>query len=120
MPMRAIIKDFESSDVADLRRYRPTDPLVFAVSITFAVGPVDMDGADNFHLTVVTAEFLRRQHPDSPGYFLRHYLLVQEYHFGSIFAAMSKYVNSLEADTWEQLAAKIGRVALWEFEDYRL
>jgi hypothetical protein len=44
---------------------------------------------------------------------------VKEYDFASILALVTKYVNSLEAETWEELAQKIGQIARWEFEDYR-
>jgi hypothetical protein len=33
-------------------------------------------------------------------------------------ALMTKYVSSLEADSWQALATKINRVARWEYEDY--
>ncbi|WP_426059750.1 immunity 8 family protein [Hymenobacter sp. B1770] len=117
--MRAIIKSYDSDEMEDFRTYRPEDPVVFALSINFEIGPVGHAGADNFQLTVATPEFLRLQYPGDTCYFLRHYLLVKEYDFSRTLAFMTKYVNSLEADTWEQLADKIGRVALWEFEDYR-
>lgn len=117
--MRATIKGYDSYEIEDFHTYKPDDALVFAVSINFEIGPVGSAGADNFQLTIATPEFLRIQYPGDVCYFLRHYLLVKEYDFSRILAFMTKYVNSLEAETWEQLAEKIGRVALWEFEDYR-
>jgi hypothetical protein len=117
--MRATIKSYDSYEVEDFRTYYPEDPEVFAFSLNLAIGPVDQPGADNFQIVVVTSEFLRLQYPGDKCYLLRHYLLVKEYDFASILGLLTKYVNSLEAGTWDQLAEKIGRVALWEFEDYR-
>ncbi len=116
--MRAAIRSYDSYEIEDLQTDKPDDPLIFAVSINFEIGPADSVGADNFRITVASAEFLRHQYPGDDCYFLRHYLLVKEYNFSRILALMTNYVNSLEAETWEQLAEKIGRVALWEFEDY--
>ncbi|GAA3921487.1 immunity 8 family protein [Hymenobacter algoricola] len=117
--MRATIKSYDSDEVEDLHTYYPEDPLVFAFSLTLAIGPVGGTGTDNFEIMVVTSEFLRTQYPGDKCYLLRHYLLVKEYDFASILASLTKYVHSLEAETWDQLAQKIGQVARWEFEDYR-
>lgn len=117
--MRAIIKSYDSYDVEDLNTYQPADPLVFVVSINFAIGAVGQAGANYFEVVVVSPDFLHTQYPGSNCYFLRHYLLVKEYNFTSILALMTTYINSLEAESWEQLAEKINRVARWEFEDYR-
>lgn len=117
--MRATIKSYDSYEVEDFRTFYPEDPAVFAFSLNLEIGPVNQKGADLFRITVVTPEFLRLQYPGDACYLLRHYLLVKDYDFASIMALLTKYVNSLEAETWEQLAEKIGRMALWEFEDYR-
>jgi len=117
--MRATIKSYDSDEIDDFRTYYPEDPAVFAFSLTLAIGPVGAAGADNFAIKVVTPEFLRLQYPGDKCYLLRHYLLVKEYDWASISALLTKYVNSLEAETWEQLAQKISQVARWEFEDYR-
>ena len=117
--MRATLKSYDSDEVEDFRTYYPEDPLLFGFSLNLAIGPVDQPGADNFEIMVVTSEFLRTQYPGDKCYLLRHYLLVKEYDFASILALLTKYVNSLEAQTWDQLAQKIGQVARWEFEDYR-
>jgi hypothetical protein len=117
--MRATIKSYDSDEIEDFRTYYPEDPEVFAFSLTLAIGEVGNVGADNFEIKVVTPEFVRLQYPGDKCYLLRHYLLVKEYDFASIIALLTKYVNSLEAQTWEQLAQKIGQVARWEFEDYR-
>lgn len=117
--MRAEIKSYDSSDIEDFFTYQPEDPLVFAFSLNFTIGPVGQTGADNFEVIVVTPDFLRSQYSGSNCYFLRHYLLVKEYNFSTILALMTTYVNSLDAASWEELVVKIGRVARWEFEDYR-
>jgi hypothetical protein len=117
--MRATIKSYDSDEIDDFRTYYPEDPEVFAFALTLAIGSVGSAGADNFAITIVTPEFLRHQYPWDKCYLLCHYLLVKEYDWASILALLTKYVNSLEADTWEQLAQKISQVARWEFEDYR-
>jgi hypothetical protein len=117
--MRATIKSYDSDEIADSHTYYPEDPEFFAFSLTLAIGEVGSARADNFEITVVTPEFLRAQYPRDKCYLLRHYLLVNEYDFASILALLTKYVDSLEAETWEQLAQKVGQIARWEFEDYR-
>ena len=116
--MRETIKSCDSIEIEDFSTYYPEDPESFAFSLTLAIGELGSAGANDFDITVATPEFLRNQYLGDKSYLLRHYLLVKEYGFECILAMVTKYVNSLEAETWEQLAQKIGQVARWEFEDY--
>jgi hypothetical protein len=45
--------------------------------------------------------------------------LATDYNIPEAVTLVRKYVEALEAESWEQLASKISRVARWEFEDYK-
>ena len=44
---------------------------------------------------------------------------VKDYDFARILVLLTKYVNSLKAETQDQLPEKLGMVTLWKFKDYR-
>ena len=116
--MRATIKSYDSSDIEDLLSYQPEDASVFGFSLTFSIGIVGKEGADNFEILVATPEYLRDYYAERTPIFIRHCMIVEDYHFPRILGLMTNYVNSLEEDSWEKLAEKLSRVARWEFEDY--
>jgi hypothetical protein len=118
--MRAEIKSYYADEsVGDPLTYQSRDADVFGYTLTFSIGPVGQEGADNFEVIVTTPKDLQTEYAGKSPAFLRHCILVDNYNFSQILRLMTNYVNSLEAESWEKLVEKLSRVALWEFEDYR-
>ncbi|WP_433372117.1 Imm8 family immunity protein [Streptosporangium sp. CA-115845] len=102
----------------DLEHRGIDDPTNACELLEMYVGPQNEPGDEQFQITVCTpsalAEQLRQHH------FLigRHYLFVRELCPAEVTCWLSDRIAVLEAPTWGELAEKIGRIGLWEFEDY--
>ena len=117
--MRAVIKGHYISDNEDLSTYEPTQPQVFGFILTFAIGPENSAGQDFFEILVASAAYLAKHYSEQMPTFMRHIMLASDYNVQAAVAHVSKYISTLEEDSWEKLVAKIGRMARWEYEDYR-
>lgn len=117
--MKPIIVDYDSSDIDDFFTYQPTDPDFFGFPLNLTIGIEGQKGADNFQLMVATPKYIQKIYPNQSAILLRYYLVVFSYDFNEILDVVNTYVRSIDEDTWEKIAAKIGRIALWEFEDYK-
>jgi len=115
--MKAKLKRLHSPDV-DLPNYWPEDTRCFGFLLQFFVGPENEDGDDSFSITVCTPRWLEREKSDGM-FFGANHLIVSEYDLASIEAFLKRYCERCSGETWPELAMKIGRIALWEFEDYR-
>jgi len=51
----------------------------------------------------------------------RHHLVVsvEDFDVRKLRAWLAARVQEVEADTWSEIGKRLGRVAYWEFEDYR-
>ena len=118
--MRAEIKSYYTDDdIGDPSDNQSGGADSFGYTLTFSIGPVGSEGSDNFEVVVTTPEDLQTYYAGKTPIFLRHCMLVENYNFPQILKLMTNYVNSLEEPSWDKLAQKLCRVALWEFEDYR-
>jgi hypothetical protein len=116
--MRAAIRRYECANSEDLSTYEMGALPVFSFTLTFFIGVEGEEGSDQFDVLVASAAYLAQRYPDQAATFLRHIMLAADYNIQEAVALMTKYVNSLEADSWQALASKINRVACWEYEDY--
>lgn len=120
--MKPIIVSCDSSDVVDFFDYQPEDPEDFGFPLNLAIGIEGQIGADNFQLMVATPKYIQRMHPNQSAILailLHRYLIVFRYDFNEILDVLNNYVRSIEEDSWEKVAEKIGRIARWEFEGYQ-
>jgi hypothetical protein len=115
--MKAEIKEYCRTDNEDLSSYEPEDKQVFGFTLLFSIGIKGQEGTDYFEVDVASARYLELLTPQP--IFLRHTILATDYNIPEAVALMTKYVEALEEESWEQLASKISRVARWEYEDYR-
>ena len=115
--MKAKLRRLHSADV-DLQSYRPDNPESFGFFIEFFAGPENGEGDDAFGITVCTLPWLKVNRPDEI-FFGKNYLIVDRYDIVKIESFLSKYCDRCVGDTWIEVASKIGRIAAWEFEDYR-
>lgn len=49
----------------------------------------------------------------------RHYLLVRRYDLEAIRRYLHKYAQHCGGSNWGEVAQKLGRLGMWEFEDYK-
>lgn len=116
--MRAAIKRFHSPDV-DLENYQPDDPFDAGALVQMMVGPAEGIGEESFDVVVCTPRWLSALVRDEGPVVGRHHLVVESWDWPRIRLFLAHEVESHEAPTWQDLAAKLGRIGRWEFEDYR-
>lgn len=110
--MRAAIRSFEWDD---LRSDRSVDEVV---NLVMTIGPLNARGEEIFQIAICTpqaVDALLRRDSIMSG---RHLLLVSDFVPAKIEAFLSDRLSRLDGRDWPELADKIGRLALWEFEDY--
>jgi hypothetical protein len=115
--MKAKLRRLHSADV-DIPSYRPENPEFFGFFLQFFAGTENGKGDDAFGITVCTLPWLEIHKPDEI-FFGKNYLIVDRYDIGKIELFLSNYCDRCVGDTWVEVASKIGRIAEWEFEDYR-
>ncbi|HXE06998.1 MAG TPA: Imm8 family immunity protein [Acidobacteriaceae bacterium] len=116
--MRPIIRDI-TIEHEPLESFRPVDARDFAVSLTILIGPESQPGEELFYLSICTAEWLRNQCEKHGYFFTGRRLVMDHWDFDLIKQFLDKRISTLVAESWEDLATMITRIAYWEFEDYR-
>ncbi len=117
--MRAHIKSLHSPDTLDLASYVPEVADDFSVLVQLMVAPAGSDGAESFDVEVVTpARLMKRvaEHGPRSG---RHMLIVSGFDYPTIRRWFERQVARCEGEDWDAVAAQLGRIGLWEFEDYQ-
>ncbi len=117
-PMHAQIRRFSTTEGGDPAAYRPVDPDRFAVTLRLLVGPSDAEGEESFDVTICTPQWLGQECGRNGFVLGRHHLVVLSYDFASIRRILVKLVERYSGSTWQEVAAKVSRIAFWEFEDY--
>jgi len=115
--MKAALKGLHSPDV-ELTSGVSVDERG-SVLVQLMVGPADGPGEESFDVVVCNAEWLDQVVRERGSIFGRHYLFVDRIERGAVESAVTDYLSALEGASWQELAQQIGRVAKWEFEDYR-
>jgi hypothetical protein len=105
--MRAVVR---SVRFPDLERGARFDPGNARELVEVYAGPSDGPGEESFCLTVCTPAALAEVLTDQPVLVGRHWLFV---------ALPASGCRARRGPAWSEVAAKIGRLGLWEFEDYR-
>ncbi len=118
--MKAAIKNVDSPDIReDFHSFLPDDSENFGFYLELEIGPDNQDGSELFGVTVCTPQWLSRKYGKTDVIIGRHYLIVFEYDFDRIMERIRSYVQNCQGENWNEIAQKVGRLAHWEFEDYR-
>jgi hypothetical protein len=116
--MLAKLKRLHSPDVSDLPSWVPgTDD--FAILVQILAAPQGSPGEESFDVTVCSPAWLTRRTESEHIVNGRHHLVVTQFNYDQLWQYISNYVSSCEGLTWQEVAAKLGRLGRWEFEDYR-
>lgn len=114
--MRAEVKRFLSHDLPDGRSV-PEDPTNCCVGMAADLGPVGEEGADIFYFEVCTPNALGARLADGRPSWTRGLLLTPAFDWDDVEAALQQYVGSIDGKDWQEVALKLSRFLLWEFED---
>ena len=118
--MRAELRLVDSPDAPEgVESFDPVDPECFVLAVAAHVGPLGGEGDELFYFTVCTPRWLLENEPEKGFLFPRHYLVVNRWDYRVVLRAIRDICLHAEADTWPEVASKVGRYGHWEFEDYR-
>ena len=117
--MRAALRGFYSSDIADLATHRPDDPDCFALQVTAFIGPAEEGfGEEMFDFSVCTAKWLQEHPPPKNFEFVRSTVLMGRWDYATLNRALNDLCLHTEGEGWAEIAAKLSRYGRWEYEDY--
>jgi hypothetical protein len=116
--MKAKLASLHSPDALDLRRFTPPDPDQFSLLVQAMIGPEGSDDYESFDIVVCTPSWLEGRLRQDPIFFPRHHLLMAAFDYSELENFIAAFCAACEGASWEVVAAKLGRLGRWEFEDY--
>lgn len=102
----------------DLHSPNLEDPEEFSALIQADIGPEGAEGSESFDFLVSTPHWLVRELSQREVIFGRHRLVIASYSYDTIWHALDLLCQSTWGRDWNEVATKLGRYGLWEFEDY--
>ena len=118
--MKVKVKSIMSPDIPDFKNYYPGDEMSFSFLVQLVVGVEGKDGGDVFSVEVCTPKWLLDNYKENDIIFPRGKVIVLKYDIEKILERITTYCESSTGKTWAEIANRISRFALWEFEDYRV
>lgn len=112
--MKPALRRLHSPDADDLRGFVPSSP-AFSLLVQILVGPSDGPGEESFDVLVVSPEWLADRGGPTIG---RHHIVVSRYDYEQLLGVIVDYLDTSGGKDWSEVAAKVGRLGRWEFEDY--
>ncbi len=113
------LKHILSPDIDDLGTYYPEDAESFGFLLQLIIGPKNQEGAESFQVTVCTPAWLSRNFSKDEIVLGRHYLILFGYNYQRLINRINKYLQHCSGETWHEVALKVGRLGLWEFEGHQ-
>lgn len=109
------LKSLMCSDV-DLADFSPpnTDPV--RIYVEAEIGVVGEDDGDVFGLYLCNLNWIENQSEDFLN--LRAHFVVSNFDIDQINNCISELLVNCNGSTWDEVAQKISRHFVWEFEDY--
>jgi hypothetical protein len=117
--IHAELKHIISPEVDDPSSYHPEDENNFGFLLQLIIGPKNQKGEESFQVMVCTPQWLSQHFGKDEIIIGRHYLILFEYNYQRLINRINKYLQHCSDDTWHEVAIKVGRFGLWEFEDYK-
>lgn len=102
-------------------RTLPGDATNFAFLARLCVGPSDGPGEESFDVQVCSPQWLAARCANE-GFVDGHHTVVTRldgYSEQGLRSFLTRRVENVRGATWRDVAEKVARLGLWEFEDYR-
>lgn len=103
----------------DVESGQPFDPECTLQLVEVYVGTAGETGEEQLQVSVCTPSALADLLATQPFVVGRHWLFVAQFSAPAVEAALRKLIGGVEASSRSELVEKVGRIGLWEFEDYR-
>ncbi|MDH2273511.1 Imm8 family immunity protein [Moraxella porci] len=112
------VKSLYSPDVFDLKLFRDIgEP--FSILLEVVIGEKNKDGGDIFSFTIVNISFLEEMINEDEVIFGKNMIIVKRFDYIQIVNRISKLINHLSSNDWEEFVVEFSRYADWEFEGYQ-
>jgi len=112
----AQIKRICTQQMDDLEDCQLADPEAFCVVVRVMAGPRGEPGEESFDVKVCSPRWLEQQIKIDGFVIGRHYLVVDFFDPSKIKKILTKFFERHTGDSWTEIAEKLGRNGLWEFE----
>lgn len=117
--IRPKLKFVYSPDVENLAQHRPAEPENVGILFQLFIGSDDgAEGAESFDVMVCTPDWFKQTLSGDDMISGAHYLIVYEYSYTRVISFIEKFLQHCHAETWEEVAHKVGQLGKWEFADY--
>jgi len=113
--MRAEIKSIEANDLPTWPNWEAQHPADEDQWFTLTIGPTDAEGGDLFEVEVASPTGLHERRGKRP--FMG--VVVSVFTPEQIQQSLRAIVETLEADSWQSLAAQLQPTMVWEFDNYQ-
>jgi hypothetical protein len=119
--VRGKLKGLDTAAIpsGDIHDFRPADPTNFSIPVTASVGPANSEGAELFQLTIRSPGYVEPETAGKGFAFERGTLILDSWDPGLAERAISDMCRRTEGYFWHEVAQKLTRYLVWEFEDYR-
>ena len=114
-----VLRRLHSPDAPDLSSYEPPDPDSFALLLQIIVGPGDGEGEESFDAVVCTRRWFSEHRSGDDIVAGLHHIFVTRFDLAQLQRFVESFIKGCAADTWHEVALKLGRLGRWEFDDYR-
>ena len=115
--MKALFKWIHSPDVSDLEKFNPEEKFGFLLQIF--VGSDETDGEESFDLFLCSPSCISEKMKGTEILVGHHYLIMQKYDYEKLIHFIQNFCEQCIGETWDEVAKKLSRIGIWEFEDYR-
>ena len=112
------LKRLHSPDIIDLINYAPEDSSSFSLLVQAMVGPKGENWEESFDIDVCTPSWIEKNQKHDEVLIARHFLIVLEYDYRNIVKTINDFLKNCSGENWDEVALKVSRLGLWEFEDY--
>jgi len=117
--MKVVVDAIFSIDLPEGPPQLPPDPEDCWVVVMADIGTADSPGYDEFTFYVCTIKKLQAIVDGDGACFGKHLLVVNRFDWNLVEQAINDLCDSIEGDSWEDIASKLSRYGQWEFQDYR-
>jgi hypothetical protein len=119
MTVQAELRFLHSPDADPIESYRPN--AAFGLFVQAIVGPKGAPGEESFGFTVCSPEWFVSEHLSEKSSIAtgRHFIFVREFDYRALEKFVRDHCAACDGKTWSETAEKVGRLGMWEFEDYR-
>ena len=83
------------------------------------IGPDDGPGEESFDFIACSPNWLAQKSADTGPIWGHGYLILDHFDYEVLRRTVERVCAAAVANTWDEVAARISRLAHWEFDDYQ-